>query len=414
MKKLFAFVLILMMAFAAAAEGSFVPALDTDTSCAISVVGHYSNFEALENAFNRFNQFYPDVDMNYTALDDYNKIISVTLTSDEAPDIFFTFPWMFGREDYQTVIDTAEDLTLDLSSIRPSLIYTDAEGHAPILPIFISTYGMLVNETIFESLGLAVPTTYEELVSTCEALQAAGYQSPMMGYNRGSFLIYPLYYPYFCSEIIGNETAIADLNAMKPEAGEYMRNALNLAADFMSRGFIDLEACNQMENDYDAVIMRFFEGDVPMMLASGGTVSGTQKREALSEAFYANPFAYSFHPVPSTEAGGYFLSTVSLGFSVNRNSANLDMANEFIRFLVSTDELNRMAQVKRMVTPCKDMSLDGVYASFGALSEDHVINQADLGLQDAPDTQVRRAGWQVSNGLLSVDEAVAAFGTLED
>ena len=53
MKKLFALVLILMMAFAAAAEGSFVPALDTDTSCAISVVGHYSNFEALENAFNR-------------------------------------------------------------------------------------------------------------------------------------------------------------------------------------------------------------------------------------------------------------------------------------------------------------------------------------------------------------------------
>ena len=106
-----------------------------------------------------------------------------------------------------------------------------------------------------------------------------------------------------------------------------------------------------------------------------------------------------YHPVPSTKEGGYFLNIVSIGFAVNKNSANLKMANEFIRFLVSSGEMNRMAQTKRMVTLCKDAS--------------RVINLSEPGLVDTPDSQVRKAGWQVSNGSMTVDEAIAAFGTIE-
>lgn len=181
----------------------------------------------------------------------------------------------------------------------------------------------------------------------------------------------------------------------------------------MSHGFVDLESCNGLANDYNAVIMRFFEGDVPMMLASGNTVSGTEKRQSQSEAFTANPFRYSFQPVPSTEQGGYFINSISLGFAINGKSANLEMAEEFMRFLVSTEELNRMAKAKRMVTPCNEMALDDIYATFGQLDASHVINLSELGLDDAPDQQVRKAGWQVSNGQMTVDEAVQAFGTLK-
>jgi len=143
-------------------------------------------------------------------------------------------------------------------------------------------------------------------------------------------------------------------------------------------------------------------------------VSGTEKRESLSEAFAAHPFRYSLYPVPSTEEGGYFLDTVSMAFAVNKNSKALDMANEFMRFLICTEELNQMAREKRMVTPCIDMSLDAVYTSFGALGQDQIIYISDLGLDDAPDTQVRRAGNRVSTGQLTVDQAVAAFGTFEN
>ncbi len=393
-------------------EAGFSPKLDPKTACTINVVGHYENFEALEAEFNRFSAFYPNVKMNYVYLDNYKSIISTALTSSEAPDIFFTYP-SWTDQDYAEAENLADPkLGIDLSCIRGSLLYKDAAGNVPTVPVYTTTYGMLVNEGIFEKEKIAVPQTYGELLSACEALKKAGYASPVMAYNNGSDMLFPMFYPYFCAQIQGNEKALQEMNAMADGAGEYMRGALELAADFMSRGYVDLESCGQLKNNYEAVILRFFEGDVPMMMASANTVSGTEKREKKSEAFTASPFRYSFHPVPSTDKGGYFLNVISIGFAVNKNSKNLDMANEFMRFLVATQEMNQMAQAKRMVTPCVDMSLDGVYAAFGKLDASRVINQSDLGLTDTPDAQVRKAGWQVSNGNITVDEAVSAFGSL--
>ena len=402
-----------------AEDGGFTPSLDTGTSLSLLIVGHYDNFEAIEAEFARFREYYPNVKLRYEKIDDYNNNIAKALRlGEEAPDIFFTYPSMVGQERFQRVFDAAEDLSdpalnIDLSGIRGHLLQRDDAGQVLMVPVFCETYGMLVNEDLFAAQGIAVPRTYAELLDACEALKNAGYPSPMMGFNGSNFLLYPLYFPYFLAQIRGDETAIAALNGMDPAAGEYMRGALELAADFMSHGYVDIEACNLLDKDYDPVILRFFEGDVPMMLAKGGTVSGTEKRESRSEAFIAHPFRYSFHPVPSTDEGGYFMDMVSMGFSVNRYSEKLEMANEFMRFLVSSNGLNRMAQAKRMVTPCKDTSLDQIYAAFGELPEGHTINLAELGLADAPDVQVRIAGWRVSNGLMTVDEAVAAFGTLE-
>ena len=402
---------------AESAGGAFRPALDTQITGSVNVVGHYDNFEALEAEFNLFNQIYPNVELKYTKLDNYSGTIGAALHSEEAPDIFFMYPSTVQRNE-EAVMGAAENLAdeklgMDLSCVRSGILYRDAEGQVPYVPIYAETYGMLVNEDLFKKEQIEIPKTYSQLLEACEKLKAAGYAGPMMGYNDVSYLTFPLFYPYFCAGLQGNEEAVNALNAMGTGAGEYARSALELAADLYARGCVDLEASSQLEKDYDPVILRFFEGDVPMMLAKAGTVSGTQKRESKSEAFTAHPFRYSFRPVPSTEEGGYFLDVVSMGFAVNRNSKNLDLANEFMRFMVRSEELNRIAQAKRMVTTSSDMSLDAIYSAFGELSTDRIINPAKLGLIDAADAQVRRAGWQVSNGKLTVDEAIAAFGTLE-
>ncbi|MBR0129927.1 MAG: carbohydrate ABC transporter substrate-binding protein [Firmicutes bacterium] len=426
-QKILSIMLAVCMLFTAAACGStasapaeegFKPALDKETAAVVDIAGHYSNFEALEDASNRFAEYYPNIQIKYTALDNYNKILATVMQGKDAPDIFFTFPWMMESADYESVFAMAEDLSdpqlgFDLSCIRSGLLSTDSEGHTPIVPIYTTTFGMLVNEDLFEKEKLEVPGSFSELIQVCEAFKNAGYKSPVMGYSNNNFLLYSLYYPHFCAGLAGNEEAVRALNEMQPSAAEYLRPSLELVADFMGRGFIDIDSCNALENDYNAVIMRFFEGDVPMMLGSASTVSGTEKRESQSEAFSAHPFKYRFYPVPSTDNGGYFLNTIALGFSVNKESADLAAANEFMRFLISTEELNNMAEIKRMVTPCKDMLLDDVYAPFGALDAERIINPSLLGLQDAADLQARLAGLMVNYGKMSVDEAIAAFGTLE-
>ena len=63
------------------AEEGFSPALDTSTSCHISIAGGYDNFEALENEFDRFNEYYPQVELVFRKVDDFNNMIGTVLNS---------------------------------------------------------------------------------------------------------------------------------------------------------------------------------------------------------------------------------------------------------------------------------------------------------------------------------------------
>ena len=169
MKKLFCIILIICVLVALTACGSkepektvtgFKPALDTKASCSITVAGAYDNFEALEGEFDGFNEYYPNVQLSYVKLDDYNNMLGTALESNDKPNIFFSHTWMIGNEQYDPVFANMEDLSdpalgLKLDSIRPGLMSHDAEGHVRMVPVFSRTYGMLVNNDLFKKEGLS-------------------------------------------------------------------------------------------------------------------------------------------------------------------------------------------------------------------------------------------------------------------
>ena len=415
-----AVLLAILLAAGACAEsaGAFQPRLDTDTSCEITVIGSYSNFEALEAEFDRFNEFYPDVELSYVKPDDYNNLLGTVLESADAPNIFFSYQWMVGNEKYAKASSHMEDLSdpalgLELDCLRSGLLNPDAEGQLLMVPIFARNYGMLVNNDLFEKEGLQVPTTWEELLAVCEAFRGKGYDSPMMGYSAeaSGCLMNILVYPEVVAALAGDAKALASANAMEPAAGETMRAGLQAMMQLIEKGYINLEKCGEISDNYTQVILRFFEGDVPMMVCTGDTVSGTGKRESQSEAFSKAPFTYSFAPVPMSEAGGYFIDSPSIQFSVNKTCDNLEMTNEFMRFLVSRQELNEMASVKRLVTPTTDLSFDAVYAPFGQVPAERILCPEVIGITDALATQVRNAAFKVGTGEMTIDEAVAKYGS---
>ncbi len=399
-------------------EEGFKPSLDTSISCHINVAGGYDNFEALEAEFDRFNEYYPNVELMFTKIDDYNNMIGTVLNGNDAPDIYVNYSWMYGRDQYKSAIDHAEDLSdpalgLDLSCIRSNIILNTEDGRLPMVPVFANTYGMLVNNDLFEKEGLSVPTTYKELVNVCAAFREKGYENPMMGFCREETTsIFTLTgYPCFCETVANDAGAVKKLNALDPAAGEYMRPTLEKITQFMGDGCVDPDACAEIENNYDAVILRFFEGDVPMMTGSGDTVSGTEKRESRSEAFIAAPFSYSFVPIPMSDEGTSFLDMPNLQFSVNKDSRNLDMTNEFMRFLIRPDELNGMAEIKGLMSPVKDLSFNSIYAAFGAVPESRILSPEEIGLTDDAVIQMRQAAFGVGTGAMTIDEAVAAYGS---
>ena len=398
----------------------FQPSLNTDVSSHLRISGGYDNFEALEVEFDRFNQYYPNVELVYTKVDDYDNMIGMVLNGNDAPDIYVNYSWMYGREQYSSSIDHAEDLSdpalgLDLGCLRENILLNTEDGSLPMVPVFSNTYGMLVNESLFEKEGLSVPGTYEELVKVCRAFRDKGYKNPMMGYSQKekTSIFTVSIYPYFCQTVNGNAEAVKKLNSLEASAGEYIRPSLQKAAQFAEDGCADLDACNEIENNYDAVILRFFEGDVPMMTCSGDTVSGTKKRESRSEAFIADPFPYSFVPIPMSEEGAVFLDMPNLQFSVNKDSSELAMANEFMRFLIRPEELNEMVQNKGLMSPTKDLSFNRMYAAFGEIPEERILSPEEISLTDDAVNQLRQAAYNVGMGKMTVDEAVSAYGSFE-
>ena len=149
-------------------EEGFKPSLETSVSCHIKIAGGYDNFEALEAEFDRFNEFYPNVELVYTKVDDYNNMIGMVLNGNDSPDIYVNYSWMYGRDQYKASIDHAENLAdpalgLNFGCIRNNIILNTVDGTLPMVPVFSNTYGMLVNNDLFEKEGLSVPKTYQEL-----------------------------------------------------------------------------------------------------------------------------------------------------------------------------------------------------------------------------------------------------------
>ena len=141
---------------------------------------------------------------------------------------------------------------------------------------------MLVNNDLFDKEGLQVPSTLEELLTVCQAFLDRGYASPMMGYSADSSgcLMNILVYPEVLAALAGDPEALRAANEMEPSSGECLRGGLEKMMQLIGSGYINLEKCGEISDNYTQVILRFFEGDVPMMICTGDTVSGTGKRES--------------------------------------------------------------------------------------------------------------------------------------
>ena len=400
----------------AAKDAGFTPALDTKTACTITVSGSYKNFEALEDEFIRFNKYYPQVKLEYTLMDNYKQNIETALKGDAAPNIYFAYPWMVGRDEYKMAMGSAENLEdpalkIDLSAIRKGSLCRNEKNECIMLPVFDTTYGILVNEKLFKDNGLEIPTTYKGLLDTCAKFKEKGYKVPLLCYMKDKTLsFYAIFYPYLCAELSKQTGSVEALNEHKEGCGEYLRSTLELAESFWKEKIIDPADSKDIKDNYNELILRFFEGDIPMMVSNGDTVSGTAKRESQSEKFTKEPFTYSFHPLPTTDKGGYFLITNSLSLAVNKNCKDLDMTNEFMRFLATKEELNNISKIKRLMTVTEDMSLDGIYSAFGKVSEENTLYSIVVGLSDKCVNEFRDAMSVITDKGGTVDDAIKSFG----
>ena len=172
MKKLVSLLLAALMLLSLASLAA------ADDEVVLELLYHKSETDAInamQAAVNDFNAANPGIRVEFNQIPDAATVLVARSQQNDLPDIFgcttsATYELMFkegmimdltGKE----FLNNIEESTLALSAY---------EGKNWRLPYSLSCYGLYVRTDIFEEQGLALPTTWEELMDVCQKLMDAG------------------------------------------------------------------------------------------------------------------------------------------------------------------------------------------------------------------------------------------------
>ena len=331
-------------------DEGFKPSLDTEKETTLEIAGGLGNFEALDQVINDFNEIYPNITVTYEQND--LKQLKDYLKNNNYVDIFMTSDSNVRSKDdeSQYVYDNCLDLSdegLDTSELDPEIVKACTVDEKLVrLPLAKLMCGLAVNTTLLEKENLEIPQTYDEFLTVCEALKEKGY-TPIQSskYHAYSDLVLPM-----AMSTLGESKELTE-KVKKGDASfaDSLTPVYEKLDELCQDGYISNEVNDTYPDDnYDGAILNFLNGDVPFWVTTTESFSGIKKREAKSEAFTANPFEYEFINAPLGDKGVYDYEEPWYGFSVNKDSDQLEYAVEFMKFLAQPEELNKMAEVKGM------------------------------------------------------------------
>ncbi|HEY0186909.1 MAG TPA: extracellular solute-binding protein [Cellulomonas sp.] len=134
-----------------------------------------------------FEKENPDITIDYEgadAADDYYSELDNLILADEVPDMFGIQVGSSFDDYADYAMDTADYASDWIGGVKSELLdeTTTAEGVVAAVPILTAgSEFYLYNQTLFDELGLELPTTYDELLEVSEAAAAAGYTAFAMG-----------------------------------------------------------------------------------------------------------------------------------------------------------------------------------------------------------------------------------------
>jgi len=391
-------------------EFSFTPCLDTDVEITLYAIGRWENFEALEEVARGFNEFYPNVTIGYTLPDDYVTTLKNRMITGEELDFYvLQNPDWYDSDIYTRDAADLEEADIDFSNMPPQVKQEGyIDGKMKLFPIMQSVNGYMVNTTLLEEQGLSIPTNYHEFMAVCKRLKEKGI-TPVMGYPDSVYI--PSANGFFMDVALADnrEEIVEGLNRGEDNFGIVKQN-LQAALELKEKGYISQEG-EDLEDGYNAVIMRFLEGDVPFMACSAEGFSGVKKREDKSQSFENSPFSYQFIPSPTGETGFEACFTQEVVFCAYEKSPNIDYTMEFFRFLSTKKELDIIGTVKGMPT-VTEHSGDERFDVLENLSEPEKIYFSDVGINFRVAAAYRGACKALGNEETDLEGAVEVFRQL--
>ncbi|HIZ66388.1 MAG TPA: extracellular solute-binding protein [Candidatus Blautia pullicola] len=299
-------------------------------------------FEELEE---KFNATHDDIELKIDSPNDATTIMKTRFIREDYPDII----GIGGDMNYSNFLDAG--LLMDISDYDGledvKQVYLDIDKELEFVPmdgVYAMPYaanaaGVLYNKDIFDEYGWEIPTTWDELISLCEDIQAAGLQPFYFGFRDTWTCLAPW-------NAISVDLAPSDVCA-QVNRGEttFTENYREVAEK--TRALLDYAQDDPFAYNYNDACTAFANGESVMYPIGSYAVPQIQ---SVNPDINIDSFVM---PAGETEEENILNSGNDLQFSVMAECENKEAAYEVLRFL-QEDENVQLYLDDQNAVPCKE------------------------------------------------------------
>lgn len=133
--------------------------------------------ELMTQINNRFHAENPHITVQFSSVttDQYETVLKARLAGGDAPDIFGVFPgtkfYPYAKAGYLADLSDQPWVSHVLAAAKRSSSY---KGKVYLLPLNQNAIGVVYNKDIFQHLRLSVPTSWQDFLTVCQKIKAAG------------------------------------------------------------------------------------------------------------------------------------------------------------------------------------------------------------------------------------------------
>ena len=317
----------------------------------------------LQEIVDDYNKSQDEVKVKLTSVPDAGTVLKTRIANGEAPDVINIYP---QNADFKGWAADGQfvDLT-DESDILGNLNEGAAEAYAVDskiynVPLTTNVSGIYYNKDAFDKLGIEVPKSLAEFQDIVKKIKDDG-QTPF-------------------AEALGDPWTVngfAQLawiqSAGSPQAAnDYLRFSDKgaIKSDEVSKNvaaYLDLLAGNGQSNSdgalYADTVAVFSEGKA-LMMANGSwalTVIKQQKPD----------FEVGFFPMPglTADAPTMTVGTADMAVSISAESKNVDASKDFVKYLSSTEAMQKYYDVDGSPTSVKGVETEGKFEELADVAK---------------------------------------------
>ncbi|SLN57336.1 ABC transporter substrate-binding protein [Roseisalinus antarcticus] len=261
--------------------------------------------------------------------DQYYTLLGTALSSGQGPDLFL----LNGGAQARARMDALTDVTASADGLVGLAEFESPEGAVMALPITIQGFVVYYNKARYEEAGLdpdAPPQTWEELVSVCEAITAAG-EVPCFSLGNKEGFAAEFFLSAIAASTLTDEQhsafAAGDLAWSSPEISEI----LSLWVETNDMGWYPRGANSTAKfmDEYE----QFMRGDAANTI---GLLSDVAHWKQFEDFLGAEGLGVYRHPAPDMVSDHPMMPVAGgIGYGVNAASAKADLALELAQTLAA-------------------------------------------------------------------------------